>query len=398
MTTRADEAPSARAPHVPCVTPAQLDARGDARIVDLRSPGEYAADHLPGAHNVPLFDDDERALVGTLYRRVSPQAAFDEGRRIVTEEVRALVGRIAELAQWRLPSVDLEERVRELTSGGLEHLSKWLETRPVAELPPRALVLHCWRGGLRSRSVAALLLSIGMQRALVLHGGYQAWRGALVRELDALALPPVYTLRGLTGVGKTLVLRELERLRPRSTIDLEQLAQHRSSILGGVGLLPVTQKTFETRVVQRARAGFGAYLVVEGESRKVGDVIVPRPLWQAMTRATHLELVAPLARRVEVLRDDYLAQPGAAQALEAPLAFLDERLGLVEGSPCLRELLARGEIERLVTLVLERYYDPRYRHGEQGRRLAARFDAEDPARCAREIADWIDADCLRRAG
>lgn len=397
MTTTADEVASALAPHVPSVTTAQLDARGDALIVDLRSPREYAADHLPRAHNVPLFDDDERALVGTLYRRVSPQAAFDEGRRIVTEEVRELVSRIAELARWSLPPVDLEERVRALTSGGLEHLSKWLETQPIAELPPRALVLHCWRGGLRSRSVAALLRSLGMQRALVLHGGYQAWRGALVRELDALTFPPVYTLRGGTGVGKTLVLRELERLRPRSTIDLEGLAQHRSSILGGVGLAPVTQKTFESRLVQRARAGFGACLVVEGESRKVGDVIVPRPLWQAMTRATHLELVAPMERRVEVLRDDYLAQPGAAEALAAPLAFLDERLGLVEGSPCLRELFARGEIERLVTLVLERYYDPRYRHGERGRHLAARFDAQDPARCAREIAAWIDADSLRRA-
>jgi tRNA 2-selenouridine synthase len=153
----------------------------------------------------------------------------------------------------------------------------------------------------------------------------------------------------------------------------------------------VTQKTFERRVVERARAGFGTYVVFEGESRKVGDVIVPPTLWRAMSDATHVELVAPLERRVAVLRDDYLAHPGSVQALEEPLAFLDARLGLVEGAPCLRELLARGEIERLVSLVLERYYDPRYRHGEQGRAIAARFDASDPVRCAREVAAWIEA-------
>lgn len=374
---------------LPAISAKALGGRDDLRIVDLRSPGEFALDSVPGAANVALFGDDERALVGTLYRRESPQVAFEAGLERVLAGVRTLVERIASFADRPLPELDLERCVRELTNGGVDALGRRLSTRLEREIPRGALVLHCWRGGLRSRSVAALLRTAGWHDVFVLDGGYRAWRRELVDALERFHPPPTYTLRGLTGVGKTLVLREIERSAPCATIDLEDLAQHRSSILGGIGLAPRSQKAFESLLGERLRRGLRGFLVVEGESRKVGDVIVPRVLWSAMESATDLELVAPLERRIEVLRNDYLAHPRALAALEAPLAFLDARLRSDERAS-LRELLARGEIDQLVTLLLERYYDPRYRHGEQGRTYAARFDASEPERCAREVCAWIE--------
>lgn len=380
---------------LPAITARTLSALADAVVVDLRSPVEFAEDHVPGAIHVPLLDDDERALVGTLYRRASPEEAFERGRLLVAARIEALVGAIAGLVGWDGARVELRERVLALTGGGVQRFGERLATEATAPTPERPVVLCCWRGGMRSRSVAYLLRELGLERACVLDGGYRAWRALVLADLDAFVAPPTFVLRGLTGVGKTLVLRELERLRPRSTLDLEGLAQHRSSILGMVGLAPVTQRAFESRMRERLTAGFDPVLFVEGESRKVGDVIVPARVWSALDGGVDLELVAPVERRVQVLLDDYLAHPGSAEELVPRLAFLDERLG---ERPTLVDRFQGGEHDAVVRTLLERYYDPLYRHTERGRRYAARFDASDPQRCAHAIAAWVDARPAEGAG
>ena len=374
---------------LPALTAERLAALDDATVIDLRSPGEFAEDHVPGAVNVPLFGDRDRALIGTLYRQSSPVAAFDEAKRIVHTRIHELVAAIAAAAEWDCVPRELDEGVDALTRGGLAGLERALECVPATRLPARPVVLHCWRGGLRSRSVVALLRALGFDRALVLEGGYRAYRAQVMAELEAFAAPCTYTLRGLTGVGKTLVLRELERIRPLWTLDLEELAQHRSSILGAVGLEPVSQRRFESRLCARLAQGRARVLVVEGESRKVGDCIVPRRVWSAMATATHFEIVAPLERRIAVLRADYLAHADARDDVARALAFIDERLGLADAES-LAARFERGEVEQVVRTLLERYYDPLYRHGERGNRYAARFDASDPARAAREIAAWLE--------
>jgi len=376
---------------VPALEAAELLGDRAALVIDLRSPSEFAEDHVPGAFNVPLFDDTQRALVGTLYRQQSPQRAFDEGREIVAHRIHELCTRIAELAGEPLAADDLAERVRAATAGGIEELESAVVAVPARAIPERPLVLHCWRGGLRSRSVVWLLRALGLERALLLQGGYRAWRAEVVRGISAWQAPPAYVLRGLTGVGKTLVLRELERIRPRWTIDLEGLAGHRSSLLGGVGLAPVSQKRFESRLFERLRAGSGPVVVFEGESRKVGDVILPTALWRSLSGGVDLELVASLERRIEVLEQDYLSTPGSAAELAAILPRIDERMRREAGTPSLVELLGSGRVHELVARLLEHYYDPLYRHSQQGKKYAARFDASDPARAAREIALWIEA-------
>lgn len=384
--------PENRAPSgagVPALAAAELLC-GEALVIDLRSPSEFEEDHVPGAHNVPLFDDAQRGLVGTLYRRESPDAAFCEGREIVAARIQDLCTRIAELSGDELPAADLARRVREATERGIGALERAVAAVPVRVRPERPVVLHCWRGGLRSRSVVWLLRSIGLERVHVLQGGYRAWRAEILRVLDSARFPPAFVLRGLTGVGKTLVLRELERLRPGWTIDLEALAGHRSSLLGMVGLEPVSQKRFESRLCTRLAQGLGRQVVFEGESRKVGDVILPRGLWRALSGGDSIELVTGVERRIEVLEREYLGAPGGATGLLRQLPLLEARLKRAPGEPALCELLCAGRTSELVRLLLERHYDPLYRHSEQGRVSATRIDSTQPERAAREIASWIE--------
>jgi len=381
---------SPRATSVPALPAAALLGRNAALVIDLRSPGEFAQDHVPGAINVPLFDDAQRALVGTLYRRHSPAAAFAQGREIVIRRIAELCARIAALAGEPLASADLGARVREATAGGIEELERAVAPVAADAIPERPVVLHCWRGGLRSRSVVWLLRTLGLERAFVLNGGYRAWRAEVVRGIEAWQPPPACVLRGLTGVGKTLVLRELERIRPGWTIDLEGLAGHRSSLLGGVGLEPVSQKRFESRLFERLRNCAGPVVVFEGESRKVGDVILPRPVWRALSGGLNLELCADLARRTAVLKADYLASRGSVDELALILPAIERRMRRPAGEPALSELLRNGRVDELVALLLEHYYDPLYRHSQLGTSYAASFDATDPARAAPRIAAWIE--------
>ncbi len=380
--------PSASLLAVPMV-PAGAVLGGVAAVrIDLRSPGEFEQDHLPGAVNVPLFDDVERAVIGTLYAHRAPQAAFEEGRARTQEKIGAFTARVAELAGWDAPPVDLAERVERLTAVGIARLERELVAAPCPSLPRDAVVFYCWRGGLRSRCAIAFLRGLGLDRALGIEGGYRAYRALVRARVEGWQAPPSFVLRGLTGVGKTLVLRALEGLRPGWTLDLEACAGHRSSILGGVGLRPVSQKRFESRIAERIARGFPGPCVLEGESRKVGDIVLSGGPWRALREGTALELTAPFARRVRVLIDDYLASAASRQELARALPFIEERLG-ERWSGALVALLETGQEERLVEILLRRYYDPLYRHSERDQRYAASFDSSDPLRAAEELARWI---------
>ena len=375
---------------VPAVEASELLRRSDAVVVDLRSPSEFAADHVPGAVNVPLFGDVERAIVGRLYGRVGPEAAFEEARSLVRGSVLELARDVFAAAGEQPPSASAAEALYEsLTSDGIAGLEQATPTSS-ASLPERPLVLYCWRGGLRSRSVVALVRELGLHRAVALARGYKGYRDEVRGELERFSAPRTFVVRGLTGVGKTLVLRELEALRPGWTVDLEQLAGHRSSILGSVGLEPVSQKAFESRLAARLRGRVEAPLVVEGESRKVGDTILPQSLWNAMEGGVSIELSAPTARRVEVLCDDYLATPQRRAELRSKLPFLEQRLGARAWDGRLVALLDEGRAGELAELLLEHYYDPLYRHSGARHAAEVSIDATDPARAAADVARWIE--------
>ena len=200
------------------------------------------------------------------------------------------------------------------------------------------------------------------------------------------------SLRGLTGVGKTLVLRALEALRPGWTLDLEGIAGHRSSLLGMVGLEPVTQKAFESGLVARTGVGFPAgVMIVEGESRKVGDVVVPSRIWDSMVGATNVEVTASVERRVVVLSDDYLADPSSRSRLREQLIRVSERM---DDHPDLAGMLDRDETGALVEILLERYYDPLYRKSETGKQYALTISAESAGTAAAGVVSWVEAALL----
>ena len=345
-----------------------------ARWVDLRSPSEHARDAIPGTVNVPLFDDDERALIGTLYKQVSPEAAYAQGLALVTPRLDELVEAVGN------PVPHTTSGIRPVVCDTVLGESR--------RLVPEELVLYCWRGGMRSRSVAELMRGRG-RRVSVLDGGYKSYRSWVMRRLAAWPPPgpsPFVMISGATGTGKTLLLQELEAAAPGSTLDLEACAGHRSSILGAVGRRPTSQPGFESRIAARLDELGPPPWFVEAESRKVGDVIVPDALWRAMRSGHVVELSAQPATRVRILVEDYLASPGAAEQIGARLPFLENRLGPT-WSGRLLALHAAGRYGEVASLLLEHYYDPLYRHS--ARDLAPpcmELAREDPTRVERLLA------------
>ena len=377
----------------------QVLARSERCVIDLRTSEEFAEDHLPGAINLPLFGELQRAMVGFLYRQVSPAQALEQGRRYAEERVRPLVDGIARIAEWTPLEGNLQEHVSRLCGGGLESMEAMLEPQILPHAPDNPVVLHCWRGGLRSRSVVALVRALGLGRAVGLAGGYKAYRRHVIDALSTWERPAPVVLHGLTGVGKTLVLRAIEALDPGRTLDLEALAGHRSSLLGMVGLRPCGQKVFDSRLAQSLEQSTSGALVIEGESRKVGDVVLPTGLWQAMEQGHPLWLQASMDRRIAVLMDDYLGRSGQREPLRRQLASLSERL------PTTVDWLGwfDGGLEaNLVRELLLQHYDPLYLRTAE-RQLGGAPDAlnlpriatEDPIRAAREVLAWMDAQGLR---
>jgi tRNA 2-selenouridine synthase len=312
-----------------------LDAAADLSafdtIVDARSPAEYADDHLPGALNWPVLDDDERRVVGTEYKQVSSFDARKRGAAIVAR-------RIADIVE-----------------------------REVADKPKGwQPLVYCWRGGQRSGTLAWFLAQIGF-RTHVLQGGYKAFR-ALVR--DQLAEWPARfdwrVVAGRTGSAKTRLLQALQA-EGAQVLDLEGLARHRGSVLGGLEHEPQpTQKAFDT-AVWHALTRFDATLpvFVESESRKIGSLALPDALLDAMRASPRcITVTLPEAERIKLLLDEYGFFAGQLERFCAHLDSLVELRG--------RAVVARwqataraGQRAELYAELMREHYDPLYERSMQ---------------------------------
>ncbi len=308
--------------------------------IDVRSPSEFAADHLPGAINLPMLDDGERARVGTLYVQTS---AFD-ARKLGAALVAHNIARIVETHATGKPR----------------------EWNPL---------VYCWRGGQRSRALVHVLAEIGF-RPVQLDGGYRAWRRHVVAMLEQLPQRLRFeVVCGFTGAGKSRLLAALMRAGAQ-VLDLERLARHRGSLLGGVpGDPQPTQKAFESAIyAEIARFDPLEPVFVESESKRIGRLQVPGALLEAMRAAHCLRLETPQALRVAILEADYMHLIGDGAAFEALLAPLSALHG--------RDTLARwahwaatGATLQLATELLELHYDPSY-----ARAIERNFPRERDAR------------------
>ncbi len=318
---------------------ADLAAQDFDDIIDVRSPAEYAEDHLPGAISLPVLDDDERARVGTIYKQVSPFTARKLGA--------ALVARNAAL-----------------------HLEGALADKPGGWRP----LVYCWRGGQRSGSFATILAQIGW-RVELLSGGYKAWRGLVVNAVyDTPVRSPVVVLDGNTGSAKTDILNLLPGLGVQ-VIDLEGLANHRGSLFGNMGPQP-SQKAFEGALAQALAALDPTRpVVVEAESSKIGNCRMPPELWKAMVAAPRVAIAAPRAARAEYLARAYSDLSADAERLAATVDLL-RPVHAQEVIADWQALAAAGHYAALADSLMEQHYDPRY--GKHRARMAGQV-VEVPA-------------------
>jgi tRNA 2-selenouridine synthase len=294
-------------------------------LIDVRSPSEFAIDHIPGSINCPVLDDDERAFVGTLHKRESAFAARRSGAALVARNIA-------------------------------RHLQDALAGRPRQWRP----LVYCWRGGQRSSAMAHVLAAIGWP-VRRLDGGYRAYRRHVIDQLAVL--PPRLRLRivcGPTGSGKSRLLRHLACCGAQ-VLDLEQIAQHRGSVLGALPSAPQpSQKMFESRLWWALRALDPTRPVfVEAESRKVGQLRLPDALIGHMREAECVRLQLPLAARVNLLRGEYAHFEADVPALLRQLDCLTALHGR-ERVGHWKTLAAENRWPELVRRLLQEHYDPAY--------------------------------------
>jgi tRNA 2-selenouridine synthase len=304
----------------------------DGALLDVRTPAEFSQGHIPGARNLPLFSDAERAEVGTLYKQQGRPAAVLRGLALVGPRLEAM---------------------------GTELLAR------SAEAPGAPLRLTCWRGGLRSASVAWLAEQLELP-VVVLEGGYKAWRRWV---LELFERPwPLRLLGGRTGTGKTELLLALRDLGA-AVVDLEGLANHRGSSFGALGLPPQpSTEHFENLLAAELTALEGAATVwLEAESSQVGRCRIPAGLWQQMKQAPVLEVRRPLEQRVDHLVRIYgVQEPGALAEATRRIA---RRLGPQRTALAL-DAIANCDWAGACRQMLD-YYDRCYDHDLSGHAVSA---------------------------
>lgn len=301
-----------------------LRAEGFDTIIDVRTPAEFAEDHVPGAVNMPVLSNEERAEVGTIYVQESPFKARKIGAT-----------RVARNAATAIETHLLGNE------GG------W---RPL---------VYCWRGGQRSGSFTTILQQIGW-RAQVLEGGYQSWRRHVVAQLYDATLPfKVIRLDGYTGTAKTELLGRVARLGVQ-VLDLEGLAKHRGSILGDIDGEQPAQKRFETALLETlSRLNPTKPLLIEAESARIGTLRLPPALWNAMKDSPRIEVEAAPRHRARFLAKTYKDLAADAPSLTARLNHLRPLAGHATVAHWL-SLLETNQTQALAHALITDHYDPAY--------------------------------------
>ncbi|MDV7141408.1 tRNA 2-selenouridine(34) synthase MnmH [Tropicimonas sp. TH_r6] len=319
-------------------------------IIDVRSPDEFAEDHLPGAISLPVLDNEQRAEVGTIYKQESPFKARKLGAALVAQNAA-------------------------------HHLQGPLAAKDGAWKP----LVYCWRGGQRSGSFTTILKQVGW-RADVLSGGYQDYRRAVVAQLYENELPYRFVLiDGNTGTAKTEILH-LVAARGGQVLDLEGLANHRGSVLGPRPGGQPSQKMLESRLVSAlAELDPARPVLVEAESSKVGDLLVPPAIWALMRAAPRVRMQASVEDRARYLARAYADICAAPEELKRILSLL-VRLQGHERIDGWKRLVDTRDFETLALDLITQHYDSRY--------AKSRSAAGEPAE---SMQITLDDDGLERA-
>jgi len=315
-------------------------------VIDVRTPAEFALDHIPGAVNYPVLSNEERVIVGTMYKQESAFAAKKLGATLIARNIA-------------------------------NHLEESLVQKPKNWKP----LIYCWRGGKRSGAMGHILRQIGWD-AKVLQGGYKAYRNMVLEELKIL--PRQYNYRvitGRTGSAKSQILEALKGLG-HQVLDLEMLANHKGSVLGGHIVTPQpSQKFFETSILAQIKQFDPQYpVLIEAESKKIGSLQVPDALLEKIRDSACIRIAPSFAARVAFLQRDY------AYMVQAPDHLLEKlnHLKTLVGNHQLHEwqqMIEQQEWARLVASLLEKHYDKLYEQSQERNyiqyQVAPEFQTQD---------------------
>lgn len=321
--------------------------RGASLLLDVRSPGEYEHAHIPGAYSLPLFTNDERRIVGTAYKQESREKAIKIGLKYFGPKMVKMVEEVERLRAEN-QKLNAEGERRRPEGQGLDGTGE----KDASSLP---IVVHCWRGGMRSAGVAWLLDLYGFE-VRTIRGGYKSYRHWCLRQLSGQY--QLQLLGGYTGTGKTEILQALAA-QGEQVIDLEGLACHKGSAFGNINMPPQpTQEMFENQLALALhQAGStGRRIWLEDESQRIGSVNIPFGFFQHMRQSPLLFAELPFEQRLDYIVKDY--GKGDIEKLVNAIIRIQKRLGGLEAKNAIQHLL-EGDLRSCFGILL-RYYDKWY--------------------------------------
>lgn len=312
-------------------------------FLDTRTPKEYQEDHIKNAINVPILSNEERHEIGIIYKQISREKAIDRGM---------------ELFPSKIPSI------MNIVKG---HKDK-------------NIIVYCARGGMRSKIIASLLESIDYNVYQV-EGGYKLFRQYMLEQIKNMQVKPeLGVLYGLTCSGKTKLLNKFP-----NSIDLEGMAQHRSSLYGAVGLTPNSQKKFENLLLQKLEElQDEKFIFVEGESRRIGNVIIPEFFWKAMKQGTAVLVKRDLNLRVKEMIDEYFTSEENINQIKKITPTL-KRVISKKNKQLVTEALDKGNYQTVGEILLTKYYDPLYSHTINKQNFSFEVCSDDIGEAVREL-------------
>lgn len=331
----------------------------ESRIfIDVRSPQEYEIDHIPGSINIPLLDNDERAIIGTLYKKQGKEDALEKGMEYVTPKLQEFYDQIKAISQ--------------------EY---------------KNVIIYCFRGGMRSSSFVDFINSRGLN-VKKLDQGYKYYRNYVIKRLDDLSDFKFVVLHGHTGIGKTEMLIELEK-KGLSILDLEYFAKNSGSVFGGIYYSgnPVSQKYFETQILEKlleAEKNGVKHLFMESESKKIGRCTLGSEFWNQMTNGYHILVEASLDSRVERCVKDYtLKCIDNDEQLISSIKKLKDTIGNV-GVELLIEKSGEKDYSFVARYLMENYYDKLYLHSQDKYKYEFAVDSEAMKNACDSIELWYN--------
>jgi tRNA 2-selenouridine synthase len=329
------------------ITITEALAKKDAVFVDTRAPIEFEEDHLPHAINVPIINNQERIIVGTIYKQVSQEKAIDVGMGFYRNRIPIIMQAVE------------------------PHKNK-------------TMIVYCWRGGLRSKTIGTLLETEGYT-VFQLTGGYKAYRGYVREKLKNYVIrPKLITLYGMTCTGKTALLKEFP-----NSIDLEECAGHRGSMYGGIGMQQNSQKRFENLLFQKLeQLKEEKYILLEGESKRIGNVFIPEFFYHAMESGIKLKITRTIDKRAQAAAAEYCDTEKKQEEMRRITKLIRQRMSNKTKEEILIAL-DKKECEKAWKLLFTEYYDPLYNHLLDRLEYAAIIENDDEKKAVEEIKEIV---------